>query len=213
MLYSRFEKLPEEKKERILKACIEEFSQNSYDNASTNRIVEKSGISKGILFHYFGNKRNLYFYVFDYVLGFVNEYIMEKLNKAFKDPKADFFERLIKTGFIKMELAHEHPVMYGVLFSSINVPNDLRKDMQSRYEKTYKKYMSVLLDKMDVSKFRKGIDRNKAVEIIFFALEGLSSKYMNILKGMTVEEVFSRMEGIIEDYYEYIDIIKNGIYQ
>lgn len=211
-LYRKFESLPEEKKKRILDACIEEFSQNSYENASTNSIVQRAGISKGILFHYFGNKKNLFFYVYDYILDFVNEYIMEKLNKVIADPQTDFFERIMKTGLFKMQLAQEYPTMYGILFNAMHLPADMQKDIQARYEKAYKEYMALITNDMDTSKFRKDIDRNKAIEMIFFALEGISNKYTKILKSMTANEIFSRMESIAKEYYEYMDILKGGIY-
>ncbi|MRR31852.1 TetR/AcrR family transcriptional regulator [bacterium] len=42
-----FFNLPPEKREKIIDAAVEEFAQNGLENASTNRIVENSGISKG----------------------------------------------------------------------------------------------------------------------------------------------------------------------
>lgn len=58
-----FESLPAEKKKRILIAALKEFSEKGYEQASTNSIVKEAGISKGILFHYFKTKRDLYLYV------------------------------------------------------------------------------------------------------------------------------------------------------
>ena len=45
--------MDEEKKQKIINASIEEFSKG-YSLASTNEIVRKAGVSKGLLFHYFG---------------------------------------------------------------------------------------------------------------------------------------------------------------
>lgn len=49
-----------EKQERIINACIEEFSENNYDQCSLNAIVKRAGISKGGLFKYISNKEELY---------------------------------------------------------------------------------------------------------------------------------------------------------
>lgn len=46
-----------EKKERMINSALKEFSVNTFQKASTNTIVEEAGISKGLLFHYFGNKK------------------------------------------------------------------------------------------------------------------------------------------------------------
>ncbi|HWQ80520.1 MAG TPA: TetR/AcrR family transcriptional regulator, partial [Anaerovoracaceae bacterium] len=58
-----FEKLSESRQEQILQVCMEEFIEKGYDNASTNTIVKRLGISKGLLFLYFKNKKNLYLYI------------------------------------------------------------------------------------------------------------------------------------------------------
>ena len=42
-----FLNLPDEKRQTIINAAIEEFAEYGLENASTNRIVANSGISKG----------------------------------------------------------------------------------------------------------------------------------------------------------------------
>ena len=47
-------------KEKILKAAVEEFGTYGYEGASVNRICEKHGISKGLIYHNFESRDNLY---------------------------------------------------------------------------------------------------------------------------------------------------------
>ena len=56
----KFLALDQDKQDRILNAAMEEFARNGYKNTSTNKIVKQAGISKGLLFHYFSNKKELY---------------------------------------------------------------------------------------------------------------------------------------------------------
>ena len=56
----RFNKLPAEKRERILEAAAKEFAANGYDGASLNRILDGAGISKGAAYYYFDDKADLY---------------------------------------------------------------------------------------------------------------------------------------------------------
>jgi AcrR family transcriptional regulator len=56
----RFAKLPSEKRERILQVAREEFTEHGYAKASLNRIIERSGISKGSMYYYFHDKGALY---------------------------------------------------------------------------------------------------------------------------------------------------------
>ncbi len=65
----RFYRLSEEKQERIVMAGIREFGNCSFAEASTDRITEDCGISKGLLFHYFGNKAAFYLYCLENALA------------------------------------------------------------------------------------------------------------------------------------------------
>lgn len=56
----RFNKLKEEKKKAIFGAALEEFAKNGFEGASYNRIIEKSGISKGAMYYYFDDKLDLF---------------------------------------------------------------------------------------------------------------------------------------------------------
>lgn len=62
MEFAKFGKLPPEKQENILRAGISAFSRFAYSEAGTESIAAACGISKGLLFHYFGSKRDYYLY-------------------------------------------------------------------------------------------------------------------------------------------------------
>ena len=55
-----FQKISEEKRQRILDAAIIEFSEHGFDSANINNIAQKSGISVGSLYKYFNNKEDLF---------------------------------------------------------------------------------------------------------------------------------------------------------
>ena len=86
----KFHQLPEEKQLAIFNAAMEVFAQNDYKHASTDDIAAKAGISKGMLFYYFQNKRTLYLETYDYA--------MRAGRAAIDDPHlfeiTDFFELL-----------------------------------------------------------------------------------------------------------------------
>ena len=64
----QFYELPQEKQLRIINAGLEAFSKTDYRHAVTDEIARKAGISKGLLFYYFHNKKSLYLYLYDYAL-------------------------------------------------------------------------------------------------------------------------------------------------
>lgn len=208
-MIDKFESLPQEKKKRILDACVEEFALNGYDKASTNSIVKKAGISKGLLFHYFGSKKTLFLYVFDYCANYlIEQYYLVKDS----EPK-DIFERIMWAGILKIKLLHEEPHMYKlVLLAVSNSPESVRQELMERYNTTYAKHMPQFFVDIDTSNFRKEINAQKAIELIMMCVDGISNRYIQKYRNLSVDEVLNNVEKIMEEYKEYMDILKFGIY-
>ncbi len=58
-----FLNIPEGKRRNIIGAAIDEFAEYGLENASTNRIVANSGISKGSFYQYFEDKQDVFMYL------------------------------------------------------------------------------------------------------------------------------------------------------
>ncbi len=50
---------PEHRKEQILRAALELFGQQSYEQTSLQDIIDRAGVSKGGFYHYYGSKAEL----------------------------------------------------------------------------------------------------------------------------------------------------------
>jgi AcrR family transcriptional regulator len=60
MAKKRFENLAPERQEAILRAAGEEFADKGFEGASINRIILRSGMSKGSVYYYFEDKADLF---------------------------------------------------------------------------------------------------------------------------------------------------------
>ena len=104
---SKFESLPEERREAIVSAAVETFGKNDYKNASTETIARRAGISKGLLFFYFKNKKELYLYLM--------EHLMEKVSNLVLDDGYweidDFFELLVYAAETKSKVLSKFPYL------------------------------------------------------------------------------------------------------
>ena len=101
----RFQELPEEKQLAILNAAMEVFAKYDYPKASTDLIAAKAGVSKGRLFYYFHNKKDLYFAVYRYAWKTVTQAVVdEELWKI-----TDFYELLHDSAMKKMAVLSRHP--------------------------------------------------------------------------------------------------------
>jgi AcrR family transcriptional regulator len=60
MARKRLKNLDPEKQEAILRAAGEEFAEKGFGAASINRIIQRSGMSKGSVYYYFEDKADLF---------------------------------------------------------------------------------------------------------------------------------------------------------
>src|SRR5437868_10126472 len=68
MPYPRFNKLPVEKRTRLLDIAAQEFAKYGFDDASVNRILEQAHMSKGAAYYYFEDKADLFCTVIQYAM-------------------------------------------------------------------------------------------------------------------------------------------------
>ena len=68
MPYQRFNKLPLEKRTKLLDIAAQEFARNGFEDASVNRILELVHMSKGAAYYYFEDKVDLFCAVIQYAM-------------------------------------------------------------------------------------------------------------------------------------------------
>ena len=79
-----FDKLPKEKRDRILNVAIKEFADNGFENTSIQQIAKKAGISVGSIYKYFENKETMFSMVVHEGMSSLEELLMS-LAKSSED--------------------------------------------------------------------------------------------------------------------------------
>jgi TetR/AcrR family transcriptional regulator len=216
-LYSAFEKQPQEKKDLIIKVAIEEFVKNGYEKASTDVITRRAGISKGILFHYFKSKKNLYLYLVNYVKDFLTEIAVEEIKKIQSD---DFFERIKEIVLMEQKVIARYPQETQFITDAFtNPPVAVKEEMEEIIKKYYETYLGDFLlehvyikDLIQVEKLREDISVDTVIRMTMLIAEQLSNKYMALYKNKQMD-VMNGMESLIRELNDYLKIIKYGIYK
>lgn len=143
MVSETFLNLNEEKQDRIIKAALEEFSKNSFNDASITSIVRKAEISRGSFYQYFGNKENLYQYLVNklYVKHRQDLYNTIKKNSGnLYDSLIDFYNQYIDEvmtseyfAFYKNTFIHVNHYLIGEggLFSLSSPSSNRRRDQKN----------------------------------------------------------------------------------
>lgn len=207
-MYSKFLNVDLEKQERIINAASKEFAQKGYDNASTNEIVKEAGISKGLLFHYFKNKKGLFLFIFDYLQEMFREKIYENINWN----ETDLFIRYREIGLLKFELIKSYPETVNFIkVAYLEDSNEVKSDLEQRQNILIATAYQKLFSDFDHSKFKENIDINKAIQIIFWSMEGFANQQQEKLKALSMDQV--NPEETLVEMESYLDMLKEAFYK
>ncbi|MBW8381253.1 MAG: TetR/AcrR family transcriptional regulator [Youngiibacter sp.] len=206
-MYTNFEKLDESKKERILNAALAEFARNGYRKASTNEIVKEAGISKGILFHYFKDKLNLYRYLYDYAI----QTLMDDLYGKLSSGSPDFIERIMEITRAKGQLVLKHPELFRFIETAyLDDADEARSYMDERTALLLKEAQEKMLSGIDMSHFKEGIDIPMAMQIITWTFDGYGKTVFTKAKAEGADIDYQR---IFSESEKYLKLLKKMLYK
>ena len=205
---SKFLSLNPEKQERILNASLKEFAQKGYTNASTNEIVKSAGISKGLLFHYFSNKKELYLFLYNHFV----DVLMEELFNELDFTERDIFERLKSLMILKNRLMARHPEVFNFMMSaSMEASEEVKEALNNASTELMNTSFGRLFDNIDLAKFREGTDIPRTINIIMWTLEGFSNQELEKAKKLNKE--FLDFDEAFKEAEVYIDMLKKSFYK
>lgn len=195
----------EEKRINIINSAMKEFSQNTFQKASTNVIVEDAGISKGLLFHYFGSKDKLYKYLEYFSIKIITEKIVDELNWEEKD----IFLRLKEISMLKFKIFQKYPYMAEF---SLKVFQDksVEEIMHINPNFPLELYSQVYTYNIDYSLFKEEIDIKRAINIIQWTLEKYGDEFRKSIKDGKMKFDYKEIE---KEFYVYIDMLKECFYK
>lgn len=212
--YPEFNKLKVDKQERIVSAAVREFAVHGFRNASTNAIVKDAGIGKGMLFRYFKSKKDLYVYCCYRVIKKTMTEVTEQFGKTPGIYKDFSMESLLKTSLMKLSYVRQHPLESQLMVSALtNVPDELKDVLGVLAGLTYDSSYEIFFTMLDRSKFRAGVNPEAVKNVLKYIFEGFQKK-ISTMNFDVLDESFESVYHEFEvEILEYMDILKNGIYE
>ena len=215
-MYSAFERLSTERRQRILKICLQEFAQKGYEKASTNAMVEALGIAKGLLFHYFGSKKGLYLYLWEHTARTFNEELLAHMRHS-EGKGEDFFARIRANTVVKLRTCLEYPTEYHFLMQSVTgLPQEVEEDLSAVRDRLYTLFMQSSTETgigdLAPNDLRKGITRDRAIQFITMVLDQLTMDFLKEYRDREIE-ILARPKQIAKAARldGFIDMIRYGI--
>jgi AcrR family transcriptional regulator len=192
----KFWDLKKEKQDRMINAALKVFSQYGYYHASTDEIVKTAGISKGLLFHYFGSKIGVYAFLYDYATRFVTLELTGNVEKN----ETGYFELYNQILSAKVAAMAQYPYIFPFLNKADEEDYLEAVGVISERREKYHRIMEALRERADITIFADGVDYKKIGDVLDYTVDGLLEK--NIKSDNFRADIF------MQEALEYIDMIK-----
>ena len=199
-----FFNLPDDKRNLIISAAIDQFASADYDTASINQICKKSNIAKGSFYQYFADKMDLYVYIMTLA-------IEEKI-KFFSSVLTEFdtlsLQEQFRLLFIKgIEFAKDYPKFAAMGEQFSKEANELA--ISSVIKEGNKQSESLFIQMIDHAKSKGEIDH----EVNSLALSMLLQSINNSVNEYMLNKFGNvRYEDYEKDVNDFVDSLLNIIF-
>lgn len=193
---AKFFDLKKDKQDRMINAALKVFALNGYRHASTDDIVKEAGISKGLLFHYFGSKSGVYEFIYEYSV----RYMVLELGTKVSRSETDLFEITKQVELARMDAMKGYPYMQQFLnrcdledvSEALLVIEDMKHVLESEYQR--------INSQISFRGLPAGVDGKKLQKMMELTIRGL-------LQEKFREGTF-QPEMLYDEIVEYVDMMK-----
>lgn len=193
--------LPQEKKDAILNAAFAAFGKMGYKKASAKDIADAAGISKAMLFRYFGSKKSLYLYL----INLAADEMIQEVEARFKENVTDFFDRITLATEIKLSMMSKHPPMLQFFYSVyLEQDPEVAADIQAFMVRMYQYRDTLAISGLDTSKFKPGVDPILVLNILTRFTEG----YINAAPNTPTLDI----DAILTEFNACLKLMRDNFY-
>lgn len=191
--------------EKILKAAICEFGDKGYDAASINTVCQESQVSKGLLYHNFKSKDDLFLQCVDQCYRELTDYLT--LNDS---PPLSGLESLQRLLELRQAFFGEHQNYASLFFQSLLQPphhlhnelDEIRKDFSDFCSNTYRKALKNMT-------LREGVTEEIALQYFSVFMEMFNGYFQS--RASQGEDFESLLEVHEQSLGRILDLILYGL--
>ncbi|MGG6314465.1 TetR/AcrR family transcriptional regulator [Paenibacillus macerans] len=198
----KFFSLPIDKQHGIIDAALSCFGTNGYKKTSISDIAAEAGISKAMVFHYFGTKKALYLYLIEYC----SDLVIHAMEAGDAKTTTDFFERIKQATDLKIALMEKHTAVLffltGVYFET---NEEVAEDIAALFAKSEVFRNQFVFSGLDLTKFKDGVDAHLLLKMLTWMAEG----YTNQLSNHAEFDI--RVIG--NEFYRSFDLLRTHLYK
>ena len=186
-----FHRLDKDRQEQVLQAAMLVFSRHGYRKTSTQQVAEAAGISKGMVFHYFGSKQAL----FELLCQQATDYF-QLWSDAMKQEiqGMDYIARFSWLSRHKLESYLKNPEIFAFSSMLLMQPEHCSvspqvQDSCQRLQQLQQTAFLELAHSGNTQHFREDLPPEDIQRYITHILEGYSQEVMASLKGQSLDQL------------------------
>lgn len=188
-------------KHAIVKSAFKHFSEKPFKKVSTNEIVEDANVSKGLLFHYFQDKKNLYIALYDIAWQTLNKEIIESMDFD----NHCLFARLKDFMLTKSQVLKTQKTLANFLKNvHLNHDPELTKKRMQIYNKHQEKVYKIIFDGIDRSTFRPDLNLTDSFRVITWTIQRITHEWEKNHADKSNNEALSILEHELSHYIAFL---------
>ncbi|MCP9332367.1 TetR/AcrR family transcriptional regulator [Lentilactobacillus hilgardii] len=200
-----------QKEKAILAAAVKAFGTDSF-RASTDKIAESAGVSKGSVFRYFDNKKRLYVAAVHQAM----DTLISVVDFNVWTDSDDLVSMIIRATKYKTELSHRYPNEFALLTRvyahDVNVPEKLRNEVFSTFNKWAEQTQNIIVDAIvDKLTLRPELDETTVKHYLSITIQEISKRIQDYFEKHPGLNRIEDMTEIIDEVKSYMDMVQYGI--
>ena len=193
---TNFNKISAEKQKTVINAGFLCFGQNGYKKTSIQDIADTAGISKASIFQYFGNKKDMYLFLYD----FAGKEVANRTSEG----TDDYFECAELYVHALADMSKDFPNLFDFL-----ILQSQRKDFSEIEElldvanTVCQNNLDTLYSRVDWGRFRDGFDKDTV------------QNFFNWMASGCITQLSAKMpqKKVYEEMLRYLGLFKSAMYK
>lgn len=190
---------------KILQIALNEFANHSYEKSSINRICTEGNISKGVMYHHFKDKDELYLLCIRYCYDTMLDYYKSRMSE-----EKDWKEEIKKFLDIKYHFFNENPILHKIFYNTLfKMPEHLKDEIKRITKKLDDLNYEFSMNILNKIKIRHGLKPEEIIFLLDAVQNMLNEKFYG--KGSTPDEIEKLSKEYDKTTEKWIDIMLYGI--
>lgn len=210
-----FLNLDKQKQKKIINETMNEFTEKGYKNGNIGIIAKNAGVSKGSMYQYFDNKKELCLYCVKLACDISFKYVDNKIKDCYDMSVFDYIYFGYKNAWT---LFKDEMLVYVFLQNMyLDIRSDISEEVFNIIRKESELYLNPIIQMIESNKKQGLIRSDISTENIFSYISAVSGKFKEKMlliakdKGKEVYDMsFEDFEPFIKDM---VSLMKNGIGQ